>query len=52
MSEAQIAKDGYQKLNQNNLQKAIDNQFNGRNVVVSDNNDGTFTVSCLDTNRK
>ncbi len=49
VSEAQIGENGYQELNSNNLQEAINNQFNGRNVVVSDNGDGTFTVSCLDT---
>ena len=42
VSEAQIGENGYQKLNQNNLQEAIDNQFEGRDVVVSDNVDGTF----------
>lgn len=49
VSEAQIGNNGYQELNSNNLQEAIDNQFNERDVVVSDNGDGTFTVSCLDT---
>ena len=49
ISEAQIGEDGYQELNSNNLQEAIDGQFEGRNVVVSDNGDGTFTISCLDT---
>ena len=49
VSEAQMSDHGYQKLNQNSLQEAINNQFGGRNVVVSDNNDGTFTISCLDT---
>ena len=49
ISEAQIGNSGYQELDANNLQEAIDKQFNGRNVVVSDNEDGTFTVSCLDT---
>lgn len=49
ISEAQIGENGYQELDANNLQKAIDNQFNGRDIVVSDNGDGTFTVSCLDT---
>ena len=48
VSEAQIGENGYQELNQNNLQEAIDNQFNGRDIVISDNGDGTFTVSCLD----
>ena len=31
------------------MQEAINSQFEGRDVVVSDNGDGTFTVSCLDT---
>ena len=47
--EAQIGENGYQELNLNSLQEAINKQFNGGNVVVSDNGDGTFTVSCLDT---
>ena len=47
--EAQKGKNGYQDLNSNSLQEAIDNQFQGRNIVVSDNGDDTFTVSCLDT---
>ena len=49
VSEAQIGKNGYQELNSNNLQEAIDNQFNARNIVVSNNGNETFTVSCLDT---
>lgn len=48
VSEAQIGDNEYQKLDTNNLQEAIDNQFEGRNVIVSDNGDGTFTVSVLD----
>ena len=51
VSEAQIGENGYEKLNQNNLQKAINNQFEGRNIVVSDSGDGTYNVSCLDTLR-
>ena len=47
--EAQIGENGYQELKSNILQEAIDNQFNGRNIVTSDNGDGTFRVSCLDT---
>ena len=49
ISEAQIGENSYQKINQNNLQEAINSQFEGRDIVVSDNGDGTFTVSCLDT---
>ena len=48
VSEAQIGNNGYQDLEQNNLQEAMNNQFDGRNVVVSDNGDGTFIVSVLD----
>ncbi len=44
-----LGENEYQELNQSNLQEAIDNQFEGRDVVVSDNGDGTFTVYCLDT---
>ena len=51
ISEAQIGENGYQELNANDLQDSIDNQFNGRNVIVSDNGDSTFTVSFLDTLR-
>ena len=49
VSEARIGENEFQKLNANSLQKAIDNQFDKRNAVVSDNGDGTFIVSCLDT---
>ena len=49
VSEAQIDDDGYQKLNSNNLQIALDNQFQERDVVVLDNGNGTFIVTILDT---
>ena len=49
VSEAQIGEIGYQKLDVNSLHEALDNQFEGRDVVVLDNGDGTFTISCLDT---
>ena len=48
VSESQIGDNGYQKLNQNNLQEAIDNQFEGRDVAVFDNGDGTFNVTLDD----
>ena len=48
VSEAQIGENGYQELNSNNLQEAIDNQFNERNAVVVDNGEGTFIVSLDD----
>ena len=49
--EAQIGENNYQELSENNLQKALDNQFGKKNTVVRDNDDGTFTVSCLESQR-
>lgn len=49
VNEAQIGKSGYESLNNNNLQKAIDNQFGDREIVTSRNENGTFLVNCLDT---
>lgn len=48
---AQIGENGYQKLNQSNLQNAIDSQFGIGKAIVSDNRDGTFTVSFMDSRR-
>ena len=44
VSEAQITDDGYQKLNLNNLQEAVDNQFGEEKAKVIDNGDGTFSI--------
>ena len=43
--EAQIADDGYQELNLNNLQEAIDNQFGENKASVIDNGNSTFSIS-------
>ena len=51
ISEAQIGENGYQELDANNLQKAIDSQFGGRDAVVSDNEDRSFLVNMNDTQR-
>lgn len=51
VSEAQIGKKGYQDLNQNNLQNAIDNQFGKEQANVIDNGDNTFSVSVLDSKK-
>ena len=48
---ANIGKDGYQELNQTNLQNAIDTQFGKGTATVIDNGDGTFTVSFVDSNK-
>ena len=45
MYEAQIADDGYQKLDATNFQEALNNQFEGRNLQLAENRDGTFTVT-------
>ena len=45
ISEAQIGDNGYQKLDMTNFQEALNNQFKGRNVQLSDNGSGNFTIS-------
>ena len=48
VAEAQIGENGYQKLEQNNLQRALNNQF-GKKCTVIRNDGETFTISCLET---
>ena len=43
---------GYQNLNQINLQNEIDNQFGNGKATVTDNGNGTFTVSIIESKRK
>ena len=58
ISEAQIGENGYQKLDTNNLQNAIDNQFGDEKANVIANEEGTFSISisnsektyCVDLN--
>lgn len=47
--EAQIGECGYQELNFHNFQKALNDQFEGNNAIVSIEEDGTYTVSCFNT---
>lgn len=49
ISEAQIEKNGYEKINFQNFQEALNSQFGDNNVIVVIDEEGTFTVSCLDT---
>lgn len=49
---AKVGSNGYQELNQINLQTAIDSQFGAGKAVVVDNGDGTFTVSFIDTKKE
>ena len=51
VTTARIGENGYQDLKQINLQKEIDNQFGNGKAIVTDNNDGTFTVSFIDSKR-
>ncbi len=51
MSEAQIGENGYQELYATNFQEALNSQFEGRNIQLSDNGDGSYTIS-LDNNSK
>ena len=51
ISEAQIGENGYQKLDATNFQKALNNQFEGKNLSMTDNGDGSYTIS-LDNNSK
>ena len=49
ISEALIGESGYQELNFHSLQKALNGQFGENNAIVSIEEDGTYTVSCLNT---
>ena len=49
ISEAQIGENGYQELNFQNFQKALNSQFGENKAIVSIEEDGTYTVSCFDT---
>ena len=47
ISEAQIGESGYQELNFQSFQKALNSQFGEDNAIVSIEEDETYTVSCL-----
>ena len=51
ISEAQMGENGYQELDATNFQEALNSQFEGRNIQLSDNGDGSYTIS-LDNNSK
>lgn len=44
MTEAIIGENGYQELNQANLQNAINNQFGEGKATVINNGDGSFII--------
>ena len=45
ISEAQIGENGYQELDIANFQEALNNQFEGRNLQLTDNGDGSFIIN-------
>ena len=51
VTAATIKDNGYGKINQNNLQNEIDNQFGAGKAIARNNGDGTFTVSFVDSKR-
>ena len=48
ISEIRIGKNGYQELDAKNFKEALDSQFQGRDILLMDNEDGTFTVTLDD----
>ncbi len=51
VTAATIKDNVYGKINQNNLQNEIDNQFGAGKAIARNNGDGTFTVSFADSKR-
>ena len=49
--ETQIGDNGYQEIDATTFQEALNNQFEGRDLQVTDNKDGSFIIS-LDNNSK
>ena len=52
MSEAQIGESGYQELDKTNFQEALNSQFEGRNLQLSDNGDGSFIINLDNMSKK
>ena len=52
VNAARIGDNGYQDLNQNNLQEETDREFGEGKTVVRDNGDGSFTISLVDRKRE
>ena len=49
ISEAKIGESAYQELYFHSFQKALNSQFGENNAIVSIEEDGTYTVSCLNS---
>ena len=52
VNAARIGDNGYQKLTQNNLQEEVDREFEEGEIVVRDNEDGSFTISLADSKKE
>ena len=52
VNAARIGDNGYQDLNQNNLQEETDREFGEGKTVVRDNGDGSFTISLVDSKKE
>lgn len=48
VTAARINSNGYDKLEQSNLQNAVDNQFGKKKATVIENGDGTFIIKTSD----
>ena len=52
ITEAQIGENGYQELDATNFQEALNNQFEGKNLQLTDNGDGSFIVNIDNMSKK
>lgn len=51
MSESQIGENGYQKLNETNFKEALENEFAGRNLQLTNNEDGSYIIDLDNMNK-
>ena len=51
MSESQIGENGYQKLNETNFKEALENEFTGRNLQLTNNEDGSYIIDLDNMNK-
>lgn len=49
---SKISTEGYEKLNQNNLQKLLNEQFGTNKIIVTNNEDNTFSLNFIDTRKR
>ena len=52
MTEAQIGESGYQELEVSNFQEALNSQFEGENLQLIDNGDGSFIINLDNISKK